>query len=180
MALRLNNNRRHLTNEQKRELVRSELLRNPNRSDAKIAGLIGVSGMMVNRHRREMAAATKREAEQAEWSPRYRAAIEEMVELMKQQVAGWISISNGIVEMFTHYPDLLDEYVEKTGLDEYEMSMMIHEMEGTDWDRYPGLQRAYKQLMPYRQRLTKGITFTHETGWSDHPTPLRLEEEEVG
>jgi len=178
MALRLNNNRRHLSNEQKRTLVRSELIRNPNRSDAKIAGLIGVSGMMVNRHRREMAAEAKQEADEANWPPKYRAAVERMVELMKQQVQGWITISNGIVEIFTNYPDFVDEYVEETGLDEYEMSVMLHEMEGTNWDKYPGLQKAYKQLMPYRQRLTKGITFTHETGWSDHPTPFRLEEDE--
>jgi hypothetical protein len=100
-----------------------------------------------------------------------------MTRLMHEQVQSWIALCNCIADIGEHYPDQFEEGMSEIGMDEYEASMIIHEIEGTDWDRYPGLMRAYKRILPLRQRLTKGITFTHETGWSDHPTPLHYDPE---
>jgi len=177
-ALRVGNLRRHLSNEQKRELVRSELQRNPNRTDAFIAGILGVSASMVNRHRHDLAEEARREAETADWTPEYRAAIERMGQLMRAEVENWITICNCIADIGENYPDQFEQSQQDIGMDRYAASMMLHEIEITDWDRFPGLMRAYKRVLPFRQQLTDGITFTHENGWSDHPTPMPNFDEE--
>jgi len=164
-ALRLNNTRRHMTLEQKQTLVRSELRRNPNRTDAAIARSLGVSGTMVGRYRREM----QEEAERETWDPRYRAAIEEIVELTRQQVDSWARLADLIVEIDRDWGDNFDEMIERIGLDEHTAAEMFHNIETWSWDRWPSLQRTFRKLVPYRQRLTHGITFTDETGFSDHP-----------
>lgn len=53
-ALRLNLQRRHLSREQKRELIRFELARNPRRSDRQIAELCGVDHKTVGVYRQEV------------------------------------------------------------------------------------------------------------------------------
>jgi hypothetical protein len=54
LALRLNNNRRHMLPEQKRQLIRDELTRDKSRSDRYVASLLGVDPRTVERQRHAM------------------------------------------------------------------------------------------------------------------------------
>jgi hypothetical protein len=54
--------------------------------------------------------------------------------------------------------------------------MLLHDIESFSWDKHPSLPRTYQKLAQFRQEMTHGITFTHETGWSDHPTPTVYDE----
>jgi|GEM_PF-2679046 len=160
-ALRLNANRRQLSNEQKRTLVQNELRRDPSRTDAAIARAIGVSASMVGSHRREMQA----EAEKDSWSPEYREAIEHIVELTRQEVEGWARLAD-IVEQFARDdPDNFDTYMERIGLDEETAAQLFHHVETYSWNKWPSLVRTFQKLVPFRERLTHGVTYTEEHGF---------------